>query len=110
MAAPCYVWSHFYYLLLIVNLLIYSIKMICTKLGGVHPLSIGHPKNLERCNKKGKKVIENKQKSVDRCNLVSDSAKSGSLSNYTSRDSDPLVVKLPTNIWLESRDLWFRTA
>ena len=31
LVAPCYVWSHFYYPLLIVNLLIYSIKMICTK-------------------------------------------------------------------------------
>ena len=30
LAAPCYVWSHFYYPLLIVNLLIYSMKMICT--------------------------------------------------------------------------------
>ena len=30
LVAPCYVWSHFYYPLLIVNLLIYSIKMICT--------------------------------------------------------------------------------
>ena len=29
-APPCYVWSQFYYPLLIVNLLIYSIKMICT--------------------------------------------------------------------------------
>ena len=28
LVAPCYVWSHFYYPLLIVNLLIYSIKMI----------------------------------------------------------------------------------
>jgi hypothetical protein len=31
LVAPCYVLSHFYYPLLIVNLLIYSIKMICTK-------------------------------------------------------------------------------
>ena len=35
LVAPCYVWSHFYYPLLIVNLLIYSIKMICTKNSGL---------------------------------------------------------------------------
>ena len=35
LAAPCYVWSHFYYSItlyeLIVNLFIYSIKMVCSK-------------------------------------------------------------------------------
>ena len=39
LVAPCYVWSHFYYPLLIVNLLIYSIKMICTKRGAEAPAS-----------------------------------------------------------------------
>ena len=36
--APCYVWSHFCYPLLLVNLLIFSIKMICTKKPSVPPL------------------------------------------------------------------------